>query len=393
MSAKTLSGNSSAQLLSRKSLEGKRTWIEISRDAIRNNVRAFRKLVGPRVKLWSAVKSNAYGHGLYTFVPEADKAGVDGFCVDSIIEAKSLRRIGIRKPMLVLGATLPGLLQDAAARDIAVSVSNFDTLEALGRLSQPPKFHIKVDTGMHRQGFAPNDLVEVIRRMSKSKFQISKEMEGIFTHFAAAGDLHDTRYTDMQLARFEEAVRLFERAGFRNLVRHVSATGGTLMDKRYHQDAVRVGIGLYGLWPSPELKRARSRTVCLKPVLSWRTVVTEFKRIETGDRIGYDLTERARRPTTIAVLPVGYWHGFPRALSSVGEVLIRGKRAKVLGRVSMDMIVVDATNIRVRVGDKATMIGRDGGEVLTADDVARLAGTVNYELVTRLNPLMERIVV
>ena len=372
---------------------GLRTWVEISREAVRQNVRTFRRLIGPKVKLWAVVKSNAYGHGLYAFSPLAEQAGVDGFCIDSVVEGLSLRRSGIVKPILTLGPTLPPRLVDAMNDDIAVSVSTLETLRAIAAMKHPPKFHLKVDTGMHRQGFSPNDLAKIVRIMSKSKNQSPKNLEGIFTHFASAKDLNYPTYTDMQFAEFERAVAMLRKAGFRDLIRHAAATGGTLIGKKYHLDAVRVGIGLYGLWPSKELEVQLGSRIHLAPVLSWRTAVAEVKRLKPGDYVGYDLTERVTRPTIAAVLPVGYWHGFPRSLSSVGEVLIRGKRARVLGRVSMAMVVVDATETRPRVGDAAILIGRSGRDELLAADVASRAGTIHYEFVTRLNPLMERVVV
>jgi alanine racemase len=340
------------------------------------------------------VKSNAYGHGLYAFPPLAERAGVDGFCVDSVVEGLSLRRVGIKKPILTLGPTLPPRLPFARDKSIAVSVPTLEALRAIVKMKRPPKFHLKIDTGMHRQGFQLHDMQKVLREISNSQFSISKKyLEGVFTHFAAAKNRRDTAYTDKQLAEFEAAVGMLRAAGFKNLIRHASATGGTFLGTKYHLDAVRVGIGLYGLWPSKELEVQLGQRVRLEPVLSWRTAVSEVKRLAPGDYVGYDLTERIRRPTIAAVLPIGYWHGFPRSLSSVGEVLIRGKRCKVLGRVSMAMTVVDATAAKPRVGDTAVLVGRQGRDELSAVDVAARAGTINYELVTRLNPLMERVVI
>jgi alanine racemase len=266
-------------------------------------------------------------------------------------------------------------------------------LKAVVRLPHPPKFHLKIDTGMHRQGFYLDDVPKVVKSMANAKARIGKRLQGVLTHFASAKDLNYPTYTDAQYEQFEKACALLRKAGYPRLVRHASATGGTLIGKKYHADAVRVGIGLYGLWPSKELEAQLSGRIHLRPVLSWRTVITEVKKLSSGDLVGYDLTERVHRPTIAAILPIGYWHGFPRSLSSIGEVLVRGTRAKVLGRVSMDMIVVDATEARPRVGDMVTVLGRDGREELLAADVALQSGTSHYEFVTRLNPLMERIVV
>ncbi len=370
-----------------------RTWIEIDARAVQKNFRTFRRLVGKKVKLWSVVKSNAYGHGLFAFSELADRFGVDGFCVDSLVEGIALReKSGITKPILVLGPTLATRFREAAKHKIAITISNFEALRALIREKRPPAFHIKVDTGMHRQGFYVEDLPRVIDLLEHSTRTIKTSLKGIYTHFAAAKDLGDTAYTERQFAAFGKAILLFERAGFKHLMKHASATGGTLLGPRYHLDAVRVGIGFHGIWPSGELARELGREIKLEPTLAWRAVVGEVKKLKKGDEVGYDLTERAARNATMAVLPIGYWHGFPRALSGKGGVIVRGKHGKVLGRVSMDLLAVEAPT-GARPGDLATLIGRDGKTTITADEVAAKAGTTAYELLTRLNPLMERVVV
>lgn len=385
-----------------------RTWVEIDRRAAARNILTFRKLIGPKVKLWAVVKSNAYGHGLVVFSKLAEEYGVDGFCVDSCVEGLRLRREKIRKPILVLGPTLQPFLGEAAAARLTVTVANFDMLRALARHKNPPSFHVKMDTGMHRQGFYLEDVPGIIKKIGNPSSPLGRAFTGIYTHFASAKDINYPTYTDVQLQKFHTAVWRFERAGFKNLMKHCANSGATLINKKYHLDAVRVGISLYGLWPSKELEMQLRRPeggrssdlkasglprVQLHPVLSWRTVVSEIKNLKAGDYVGYDLTERMLRPTKLAVLPIGYWHGFPRTLSGSGEVLVRGKRAKVLGRVSMDMTTVDVTRTGARGGDRVTLIGRDGEAEILAFDLAQKIGTIHYELLTRLNPLMERVVV
>jgi alanine racemase len=397
-----------------------RTWIEIDSRAARRNYEIFRKLVGPKVKIWSVVKSNAYGHGLMAFSKVAAEAGVDGFCVDSVVEGLRLRREGIKKPILVLGPTLSALFEEAAKDKITITISNFEALKALARQNfasqnlggrasfvakkatkgknpqrfQPPEFHLKIDTGMHRQGFYVSELPKVIRFLSqKLNVKCQKSFVGIYTHFASAKDINYPTYTEEQFKKFMTAVKLFEQAGFKNLVKHAAATGGTLINPKYHLDAVRIGIGLYGLWPSRELEMQLASRIHLEPVLSWRAVVSETKKLKSGDYIGYDLVERVPRDTKMAILPIGYWHGFPRSLSQVGEVLIGGRRAKVLGRVSMDLLAVDVGGIKCKPGDSAVIIGKDGKEELMASEVAGKSGTTHYEFLTRLNPLMEKVLV
>jgi alanine racemase len=338
------------------------------------------------------VKSNAYGHGLSLFSKLADTLGVDGFCVDSIVEGNRLRWDGIKKPILVLGPTLPARLADAAAHNLTVSISNFEALKALARAKVPPAFHLKIDTGFHRQGFYVEELPKVLQLLRYKSSVISHKFAGAFTHFAAAKDIIYPTYTEMQFKKFEEALRMLHKAGFKNLTAHAAATGATCINRKYHLDAVRVGMGLYGFHASPELEMQIPKML-LKPVLSWRTVVSEVKKFNAGDYIGYDITERMRYSGVLAILPVGYWHGFPRAFSSIGNVLVNGKLARVLGRVSMDMTAVDVTGIRTKPGDIVTLLGKDGREELCAQEVARSIGTTQYELLTRLNPLMERVLI
>lgn len=367
-----------------------RTWVEINAAAVRHNANQMRALLDAKTKLLAVVKSNAYGHGIFAMPPLLDKAGVDGFCVDSIIEAVAMRKSDITKPILVLGLTLPKLLSQAQEHGITVTISNADALKALLAIKNPPQFHLKIDTGMHRQGFYVEEVSKIITALKNAP--AGKTLTGVYTHFASAKDINYPAYTDMQTAVFDRAVTMLRNAGWKKLMRHAGATAGAMVNKKYHYDAVRVGIGFYGLWPSKEL-RIQLPEINLRPILSWHTIVGETKPIKKGDYIGYDLVERITHDGMIAVLPIGYWHGYPRALSGIGSVLINGKRAKVLGRVSMDMIVVDVTEIPCKFGDTATLIGKQKGEEVTAEELAALHGASYYELLTRINPLIERVVV
>ncbi len=376
----------------------KKTWIEIGQKAIQSNFKAIKPLLQPKTKLWAVVKSNAYGHGLSLFSKIADQIGVDGFCVDSVVEGVKLREEGIKKPILVLGPTFKNLLKDAEENKITITVSSFDGLEEIAKSKYKPEFHLKIDTGMHRQGFYVEELKKVLQRVSSihayrqaGKYQVSSILTGVYTHFASAKDVNYPTFTEQQFAEFQKAVKVLEKSGFKNLIKHAAATGGALINPKYHLDAVRIGIGFYGLYPSMELAIQLPK-INLKPILSWHALVSEIKNLKPGDYVGYDLIERVNKATKMAVIPIGYWHGYPRALSGIGEVLIGGKKARLLGRVSMDMIVVDITGIKCRRGSKATLIGKQGSSEITAYDVARQLGASYYELLTRINPLIERIV-
>jgi alanine racemase len=378
----------------KKSLRyGLRTWLEIDKKAIAHNLDTFRKLIPKQTKLLAVVKSNAYGHGLIDFSKQVSVNGVDWLGVDSIMEALSLRREGIKKPILVLGYTLPEMIPLAVTKNISLTLSDTSQFLALknNTTKKKIKFHLKVDTGMHRQGFSISEIDKVLGFLKKHSSQII--LEGVYTHFSSAKDPACPEETDRQLAEFNQWSQALFDAHFAPL-RHASATAGTLLFPEAHFDLVRIGIGIYGHWPAIETKKFLGKKITLKPVLSWRTIVSEIKNVHAGEGIGYDLTEKVTRLTKVAICPIGYWHGFSRSLSNVGYVLVGGKRCKVLGRVCMDIIMIDVTDVtKTKIGDEVTIIGRDGKEEITAEELAGLSGTSVYEFLTRINPLIKKVIV
>ena len=370
---------------------GLRTWIEVDRKAVAHNFAVFRGLIPRKTKLMAVVKSNAYGHGLISFSKEVARLGADWLGVDSVTEARALRREGMKLPILVLGYTCPELFAEAAEQDISLTISSFESLTALqkAKCPTPLKVHIKVDTGMHRQGFV---LSEQKALMSKVKNQKSKTIvEGLYTHFANAKNPAFPADTRAQIAEFEKWIRAFQKTGLRPLV-HTAATAGILLFPESHYDMVRIGIGLYGLWPARETEAFLRDKVTLKPALEWKSIVSEIKTLPKGVRVGYDYAETLARATTLAVVPVGYWHGYPRALSGIGRVLVRGKECKIIGRVSMDMLTIDITDVkRVRVGDEAVLIAKNQSSPASFSGIALLTDSSWYEVATRLNPLIRRI--
>jgi alanine racemase len=369
---------------------GIRTWIEIDAKAIKNNYQEFRRILGKDCKLMAVTKSNAYGHGLIDYSTALYKLGVDWFGVDSIIEAQKLRDKGISSPILVLGHTLPEYYKEAAMRNISISVSNFESLKTIKDLQLDCRLniHIKIDTGMHRQGFYREDVPEVIEYIKKSH---DINFEGIYTHFASAKNPSFPADTKKQIEIFEDVLSSVEKASF-SPIKHAAATAGAIIFPDSRLDMVRIGIGLMGLWPSEETKASFGDSIRLERALSWKTIVAETKEIKKGERIGYGLTELLRRDSKVAVLPIGYWHGFKWSLSSTGNVLIGGKRCRVLCRVSMDMTTVDVTDLdHIEIGDEVTLIGKDGSEEITVEEIALIADSYNYEVITQLNPLMKRV--
>lgn len=387
-----------------------RTWIELDKKALLSNFCVMRGLIPKKTKFLAVIKSNAYGHGLAQ-IAKILESGITNnelsvrknhnskfmihnsrlwFGVDSIVEALRLRREGIKNNILVLGMTLPARLKDAVYSRSILTISSFPALAELAKDKNRPEFHLKIDTGMHRQGFFLSDIPKVISILKQNKLA----PQGIFTHFASAKDSAAPAYTRYQLTNFKKAVDMMQEAGYKNLIKHSAASGGTLLFLDSHMDMVRVGMALYGYYPSEEASLQMGAKIRLKPVLSWRAVVGEVKEIPKDAYVGYDLTEKVSRKTKIAVIPIGYWHGYDRGLSSVGEVLIGGIRRKVLGRVSMDMIVVDVADgkRRVKAGDTVTLIGRDGRSILWADEIGLKIDTSQYEVLTRINPLIHKVI-
>lgn len=371
--------------------KGYRTWIEIDTEAVINNLRIFRKLVGPKVKISAVVKSNAYGHGLVDFSKIIEDSKLADFlAVDSIVEGLKLRRNGIKLPILVLGYVLPEMIESAVENNISIGVSDMEFLREILKVnfSKPIKIHLKVDTGMYRLGFFENEIEKVLEVLKNNKDKII--VEGLFTHFAAAKNPNFPHYTKNQIEIFKKWKSALNKAGIEPIC-HAGATAGAIGYSEARFDMVRIGIGLYGLWPSEEVKKRFEKKLLLKPALEWKTVVATVKKIKKGEGVGYDLTEKVSRGSVLALCPIGYWHGFRRALSGKSEVLIHGKRAKVLGRVSMGMIVVDVTDIsKVKTGDEVVLIGKQKKEEITAHEMGKLAGTINYEIITGINPLIKK---
>ncbi|MFA5927476.1 MAG: alanine racemase [Patescibacteria group bacterium] len=362
---------------------GVRTWIEVDTKALENNYNIFRNLIHDKCKLMAIAKSNAYGHGIFDYAKAVEKLGADFIGVDSITEAIALQKDGITTPLFILGYTLPERLKDVIERNISLTVSTIELLDAMNKYHYSKKkfkVHLKIDTGMHRQGFFVEDLPQVIEKL-KNLPQV--EVEGIYTHLATPGDVEHGKFTKLQFAEFEKAVKIFNDNGL-NPIRHAAATAGTMHHPESHFDMVRIGMGLMGV-------QSETTITNLQQILAWRTIISEIKSLPKGSKIGYGLTETLTRNSKIAVLPIGYWHGYPRSLSSKGQILVRGKRCKVLGRIAMDMTVIDITDVpTAKVGDIATIIGKDGDDEISAIEISGISGVYHYEFLTRLNPLIKK---
>ena len=373
--------------------------IEISRQALVHNIHEFRRIIGPRRKFLAVVKANAYGHGLLEVAAIAVESGADWLGVNCVEEGTALRALGVAAPILVLGYVPLSGLEAAVTHGLRLIVYNRENVRRLARvarrLGKRVPVHIKVETGTHRQGIAVNEIgafAQLVRR------EPNLVLEGLSSHFANIEDTTKHDYPRRQLEAFKSAIRNLRDLGVRVPIKHMSCTASTILFPETDFSMARVGIGLYGQWPSKETYLScllrKKEPLALRPVLSWRAKVAQVKKISRDAAVGYGCTYRTTRPTTLAVIPVGYYDGYDRGLSNSAHVLIRGRRAPVRGRVAMDFFMADVTEIPgVRLEDDVTLLGSDGKEKITAEDLAALAGTISYEILARLNPLIPRLVV
>lgn len=373
--------------------------VEISRRALVHNIGEFRRLIGPRRKFLAVVKANAYGHGLVEVAGIAAGEGVDWFGVNSVEEGAALRRAGLDAPVLVLGYSPLASLEEAVAADLRLTVYNRETVarlaELAGRMRRTIRLHVKLETGTWRQGVAPRDLPAFVRDVRRRPGLV---VEGLSSHFANIEDTTRHEYPRRQLETYRAACRALEADGPRVPLKHMSCTAAAILFPEPGFNLARVGIGLYGLWPSKETYLSclldKKEPLSLEPVLSWKARIAQIKKVPAGADIGYGGTYRTTRPTRLAVIPVGYYDGYDRGLSNAAHVLVKGRRAPVRGRVAMDFFMADVTDVPgLTLEDEVTLLGADGRERIGAEDLAGLAGTISYEILARINPLVPRIVV
>ncbi|MBI5654616.1 alanine racemase [Candidatus Uhrbacteria bacterium] len=384
-----------------------KAWVEISRQALTSNIKAFRSHLGDATSIMAVVKSNAYGHGLVETARIADKAGAAWFGVDNVDEGLELRRNGINKPILILGYTLDSRLKDCVLNGLSFVVYNQSTVKSLRALKLKPfgnhpsknakaaYVHLKIETGTTRQGVAGDELRALVKALKKTPGVV---IEGASTHYANIEDTTDSSYAELQLKRYTEGLALLKSEGIDPPWKHTACSAAAILYPETYFNLARVGIAMYGLWPSKEtlaVAKRQKNELILEPVLTWKTVVAQIKSAKKGTPVSYGLTEKVARNAKLAVLPIGYWDGFDRrGLSQVGQVLVRGRRCKVVGRICMNMCVIDVTDVPgVKVEDEVVLLGKQGKERITAEDLAGKIGTINYEVVTRINPVLPRIVV
>jgi alanine racemase len=369
------------------------SWIELDASAPDHNLREIGKCAADGILLCAVVKANAYGHGIDRMVKLLPSA--DWFAVNSLDEGLQIRRLGERRPVLVMGHVPLGRLEEAVEADLRLTIFNLQTIEKLSRVccsEKQVRLHLKIETGTGRQGILIDEIPSFIAELHAVEGII---LEGVSTHYANIEDTLNHEYTDSQLFHFNRAVRILNEQGENPAIIHTASTAATILFPRTHFHLLRIGIGIYGLWPSRETfvsaKMGSEKMPDLKPVLTWKTRIVQIKTIPEGSFIGYGCTYRTTRNTTMAVLPVGYADGYDRSLGNKAHVLANGKRAAVIGRVCMNHTMIDVTDIDgLSLEDEVVLLGSSGNEVITAETMAAWAGTINYEIVSRISPLLER---
>jgi len=375
---------------------------EIDLDAVAANTRELRRITRPEARLLVAVKANAYGHGLVAVARQALGSGADALGVARMPEALLLRDAGIDAPVLIFGFTPPSNVEALVRHDLIQTVYAPETAKAyaegIGKTGGRLKVHLKVDTGMGRLGILPDSRRYVEPGMSVSDHAVREvlaiaglkelTLEGIFTHFASS-DSADKRFAEEQFGTFMAFLDQLKRSGIEFELRHAANSGAVIDMPHTHLDMVRAGVSLYGLYPSDEVDKSR---IDLIPVMTLKARIIHLKKVPAGFPVSYGMTHRTPSPTVIATVPVGYADGFNRRLSNRGHMLVRGQKAPIVGRVCMDLTMIDVGHIPgVAVEDEVVILGRQANEAITADDLASQLETINYEITSAITARVPRV--
>lgn len=371
-------------------LKGRPTWAEIDLDALAANFRLIRDHVGPGVKVMAAVKADAYGHGAVRCAQCLEAEGIDWFGVALPEEGIQLRNAGITRSILCLGGFWNGQQAACLQHKLTPVVYRLDMIESFDRAARDAAMiadvHVKIDTGMGRLGFRCETVRELCDALPQFK---NVRVDGLMTHIASADDTA-RNFTENQLTRFHEAISVFRERGFAPTHVHAANSAATFGYPQSWGNMVRPGGALYGF--SRDVVAPQVQVPPLQPVMSLRSRIMLLKSLSKGEKLGYGGTFETSRDSVIATLPIGYDDGYRRALSNGGQVIVRGKLAPVVGRVSMDMIMIDVTDVpNVALDDDVTLLGSDGELSITAEDIAKIAGTISYEITCGISTRVPRI--
>lgn len=369
---------------------GRPTWAEIDLNALSNNFNVIRERVGDGVKVLAAVKANAYGHGAVECSVRLQKEGADWFGVALPEEGVELRQAGIERPILCLGGFWKGQQNICLQHDLTPVVYRLDMIESLNRAAADGKvvvnIHVKIDTGMGRLGVRLDELAEFCEGLARFD---KVRVDGLMTHLAAADDEAHQDFTKDQLERFQEAIATFRERGFTPTYIHAANSAGLFSCAESRGNLVRPGGTLYGF--TRDVLPPNIETPSLRPVMSLHSRIMLVKNVPKGEKLGYGLTFETRRDSLIATIPIGYDDGYRRALSNRGRVIVRERFAPVVGRVSMDLTLIDVTDVPgVAIDDHVTLLGRDKSLSISAEELGELAGTISYEITCGISSRVPR---
>ena len=371
-------------------MDYKRTAAFISKDAIRENIINIRKITDPDSKIMAVIKADGYGHGDTNMADIVFENGADWAGVAVPEEGIGLRKHGLKVPILILGNTLPCYFEDVIKYDLTQAICSYDHAKLLSeeakKQGKVAQIHIKIDTGMNRIGFLPSE--ESANEIKKISQLENIKITGMFTHFALS-DGFDKTYTRYQQENYKKMLSLLDERGISIEIKHWANSAAIMDLPGEHMDMVRAGIILYGFYPSDEVLKER---LSLIPVMTWKARVAFIKELNENEAISYGCTYKTSKKTKIATIPVGYADGYSRMLSNKGRVIINGEYANIVGRVCMDQFMVDVTDIPdVKEGDEVILIGTQYGKTVSADEIAEIMGTINYEVTCLISKRVPRI--
>lgn len=373
--------------------------IYLNKKSISKNVDFIKQSIGENVTLSAVVKANAYGHGIAQIVPELEKNGVRHFSVFSSSEAREVKLASeMGSTIMIMGNICPEDIDWVVEKNIECFVYNFSGLNALVEIAKKKKkkicLHFELETGMNRHGFRSHEWEELSQKIELFSEHLS--VAGLCTHFAGAESSANYKRVQNQQKVFLDGLSFFRSKNIIPLNVHTSCSAATLVYPEFNHDLVRVGIMLYGLWPSVETEltyklKNDTQSSPLHPVLSWKSYILDISHVNSGEFINYGNSFLAEKDMKVASVPVGYGYGFTRSLSNAGRVIVNGKRLSVIGVVNMNMFLIDATNVDISLGDEVVLIGENGKQNIKVSDFGNLSDQLNYELLTRLDKNIPRI--
>ena len=374
-------------------IKNRPTWAEIDLDKLAFNFHSVKKFVGAELKYMAIVKADAYGHGAVRCSQRLEKEGIDWFGVALPTEGVELRENGIRKRILCLGGFWDGeenLLLNNHLTPVIYQIKQAEKFnEAAKKRNVRVEIHVKIDTGMGRIGVRFDEVEEFAEKLKKFE---NLHLEGLMTHFAAADNLDENEFTHLQINRFEDALQVFENKGFNSVYKDLANSPASVAHPESYGNMVRLGGVIYGL--GDDILPQEIELPKLEPVLSLFTKIAHIKKVPKGETLGYSRTFKTKRNSVIATIPIGYQDGYSRTLSNKGKVIINGKFAPIVGRISMDWTILDVTNLKdVKIGDKVILIGNEKNLKISSSDLARLTDTISYEITCGINRRVEKIYV